>query len=145
MNYRTKKPQIVNDFGGEKTMIFIGYCQECTNTVYGYEGDEGPDPRGKIAPNHCASYLIASEYGMEGSDVVICYACADTRTRYDHAVKIAKQKWDAESKTYQIIRFFRDSNTRKIIKTGLTYAEAKEHCSDKSTSGDGWFDGFEEE
>lgn len=51
-----------------------------------------------------------------------------------------------EPKTYTIIRHYSDINAdREIIKTGLTLAEAREHCQDPSTEGDGWFDGFEEE
>jgi len=46
--------------------------------------------------------------------------------------------------TYKIIRFrFEGSNT--TIKTGLTLEEAKEHCNDPETSGEGWFDGFNKE
>ena len=46
--------------------------------------------------------------------------------------------------TYKIIRFsFMKSN--KVIKRGLTLEEAQEHCSKNSTSGDGWFDGYEKE
>ena len=44
-----------------------------------------------------------------------------------------------------IIRFFQDGREREIIETGLTLEEAKEHCSDPDSAGDGWFDGFEEE
>ncbi len=49
-------------------------------------------------------------------------------------------------KTYKIIRFYRNGNkNRKTIKTGLSFEEAKEHCTREDTHGDGWFDGFEEE
>ena len=50
-------------------------------------------------------------------------------------------------KTYKIIRFYRESHkASKIIKKGLTLAEAKEHCNDPSTEKEGvWFDGFESE
>ena len=48
--------------------------------------------------------------------------------------------------TFQIIRFTRDgSETPKVIETGLTKAEAKEHCSRNETRGDNWFDGFQKE
>lgn len=63
--------------------------------------------------------------------------------------------------TYKIVRFFRD-NPRKnfTLRTGLTLAEAQEHCSDPETSSstctfdDGkirtahngpWFEGFTKE
>jgi hypothetical protein len=47
--------------------------------------------------------------------------------------------------TYKIIRFFRDwDKASKVIKRGLTLAEAKEHCNDPSTQKEGvWFDGYE--
>lgn len=47
-------------------------------------------------------------------------------------------------KRYKIIRFFRGSDRRRIIQTGLTLEEAQAHCSLESTHGDGWFDGYEE-
>ena len=62
--------------------------------------------------------------------------------------------------TYKVIRFFRDSDKRMVIKTGLTLEEAREHCSDPETSSSTasgiveialtknfgpWFDGYSEE
>ena len=50
--------------------------------------------------------------------------------------------------TYKIIRF-RCEGLNRVIKTGLTLEEAKEHCSLKSThnmkgkSNTWWFDGYE--
>ena len=47
--------------------------------------------------------------------------------------------------TYSIIRIFNPRLRRKskIIKTGLTLKEAKEHCQDSSTKKEGkWFDGY---
>ena len=48
---------------------------------------------------------------------------------------------------FKIIRFKRDPKTgdvsQRIIKTGLTEAEAKEHCSREDTHGENWFDGFD--
>jgi hypothetical protein len=68
---------------------------------------------------------------------------------------------DDETKTYRIIRFYKNNAIRRdVIKKGLTKEEAKEHCKDKESSsatatsswaesvtkdlGD-WFDGWEEE
>jgi hypothetical protein len=50
-------------------------------------------------------------------------------------------------KTYKIIRFYRDSDKREVIETGLTYEEAMDHCNDPDTSNseEGWFDGKEVE
>lgn len=62
--------------------------------------------------------------------------------------------------TYKIVRMFRDSNKRMIVKTGLSLEEAQEHCRDPETSSrtatglveqsltrnfGPWFDGYEEE
>lgn len=62
--------------------------------------------------------------------------------------------------TYKVIRFFRDSSRRFTVKTGLTKAEAQEHCNDPETSSSTctnaegkrrtaqsgpWFDGWTEE
>ena len=62
--------------------------------------------------------------------------------------------------TYKVIRMFRDSSKRMIIKTGLTLEEAQKHCRDPETSSKTasgmvelaltknfgpWFDGYESE
>lgn len=55
----------------------------------------------------------------------------------------------AMSKTYEIVRFYAEDghpDHGKIIKSGLTIEEAKEHCQDPDTEEKGvWFDGFREE
>lgn len=48
-------------------------------------------------------------------------------------------------KTYEIVRFFKDGDSNRIIFRGLTLEEAQEHCKDPKTSGEGWFDGYREE
>ncbi len=50
-------------------------------------------------------------------------------------------------KTYEIVRFYSDSNkAQKVQKQGLTLEEAQEHCSLESTHEAGvWFDGYREE
>lgn len=49
-----------------------------------------------------------------------------------------------EEFTYQIIRFYKDGR-REVVETDLSLQEAKDHCADKSTCGNDWFDGFEKE
>lgn len=47
--------------------------------------------------------------------------------------------------TYSIVRFFRDINRDcETVLTGLTLAEAKEHCLAPFTRGESWFDGYVE-
>jgi len=47
-----------------------------------------------------------------------------------------------EPRIYRIYRFRRSGN-RKVIRNNVTLTEASNHCSDPTTSGDGWFDGFD--
>ena len=51
--------------------------------------------------------------------------------------------------TYKIVRKHRDMNhpdNNRVIKTGLTLEEAREHCNDPATSEKGvWFDVYCEE
>ena len=47
--------------------------------------------------------------------------------------------------TYKIIRFYKDSDKRRVIARGLTKEAAQAHCKDPKTRGDHWFDGYEEE
>jgi len=53
-----------------------------------------------------------------------------------------------EEKTYRIVRKYQDTghpDHDKEIDSGLSLKEAREHCSDPDTSGDGWMDVFYEE
>ncbi len=56
---------------------------------------------------------------------------------------------ELEESTYKIVRIHGKTDKRRTLKTGLTLEEAKEHCSDRSTTGtdvDGpWMDCFYEE
>ena len=47
-------------------------------------------------------------------------------------------------KTYKIIRF-RFNGSPRTLKKGLTLEQARAHCQDEKTSGEGWFDGYESE
>jgi len=48
------------------------------------------------------------------------------------------------TETYRIVRY-KFGETKEIQQTGLTLKEAKKHCQRADTSGDGWFDGYEQE
>lgn len=50
-----------------------------------------------------------------------------------------------ETRTFQIIRYWRDpARESEVIQTGLTEAEARQHCQDPTTADPNreWFDGF---
>ena len=48
-----------------------------------------------------------------------------------------------EMPTYEIVRFYmEDGKPEKVILTGLTLEEAKDHCNDPGTKGYNWFDGW---
>ena len=73
-------------------------------------------------------------YGNDGQ--CLCEDCWDA---------VVDEEQIAEPKSYKIIRFFRDDDKpNKVILTGLTLEQAQNHCQDPDTSGDGWFDGYEE-
>ena len=40
---------------------------------------------------------------------------------------------------------YQDNRPTKTIKTGLTLEQAQTHCQNPSTSGEGWFDGYNSE
>ena len=46
--------------------------------------------------------------------------------------------------TYKIVRY-RQNGKNTVIKHGLSLEEAKEHCQDEETRGEGYFDGYTEE
>tara|TARA_B100000073_G_scaffold267591_1_gene227179 strand:- start:25 stop:210 length:186 start_codon:yes stop_codon:yes gene_type:complete len=49
-------------------------------------------------------------------------------------------------KTYRIVRYYYDRNKdNKVLLTGVTLEQARNHCNSKLTAGDGWFDGYTEE
>ena len=45
---------------------------------------------------------------------------------------------------YKIVRMYRDDRPSKIMYTGFTLEQAQAHCQNPNTSGDGWFDAYEE-
>lgn len=48
--------------------------------------------------------------------------------------------------TYKITRFYMDlDRPSKVILTGLTLNEARDHCRREDTHSDEWFDGYEQE
>jgi len=62
--------------------------------------------------------------------------------------------------TYKVERFYKDHDVRQAVRTGLTLAQAREHCADPETSSStcttaaghartnahgAWFEGFNRE
>ena len=73
--------------------------------------------------------------------------------------KVVAEADDSE-KTYKIVRFYKEDHPKEVIKTGLSFEEAQEHCNDNETSSSTcekpqnvartekmgeWFDGYTEE
>lgn len=52
-----------------------------------------------------------------------------------------------DERTYEIVRYYHPSQNKgsEVVKSGLTLEEAREHCNDKSTATDEYFDGYREE
>lgn len=44
---------------------------------------------------------------------------------------------------YRIVRHYKDSFSKRTIKSRLSLAEAQNHCSREDTRGPGWFDGYD--
>ena len=127
------------------------FCEECDEYV---------------PTSHCS--VEDSVLDVDGMEIeeskVICNVCDENSDEdnwedntcgwYENEKKYGVQKFTKPStdprgeekpKTYKIIRFFQDSEKpNKVILTGLTLEQAQNHCSDPDTSGDGWFDGYDE-
>ena len=73
-----------------------GLCVVDGRRVYRELNGHDPDPRGELGINRSAYSLVASEFGMVGPDVILCYACAQERTRYERGVAYAKGVWKAK-------------------------------------------------
>jgi len=73
---------------------------------------------------------------------------------------IAEDEEESSDKTYKIIRFYQKLHPKEVVKTGLSFEEAQEHCNDPETSSrtcekpqnvartekmGEWFDGYYEE
>jgi hypothetical protein len=55
-----------------------------------------------------------------------------------------KESRGTTMKTYKIVRF-KFKGEKRVIKRGLTLEEARKHCNNGASSGDGWFDGYTQE
>jgi hypothetical protein len=94
MTREQKKKQLE---GFRQTYIDAGRCNLCASCVFSEPDGSDPDPRGELGIKHAAATLVASEFGMQGADVVFCYDCLQTRETYDRAVVIAQRKWKAKN------------------------------------------------
>lgn len=88
--------------------------------------------------------MVAGLKDNEGGDFVMASASDEDEPEPDEAEDPIE-----DEATYKIVRFFKGDSPAKVKKTGLTLAEAKEHCADpKSRSvddGQTWFEGFTRE
>lgn len=63
---------------------------------------------------------------------------------YNTAQAEQEARLQALDATYKVVRF-RFEGDNEVIHTGLTLDEAREHCNNSETHGEGWFDGYEVE
>ena len=61
-----------------------------------------------------------------------------------HVERLNKGGKEMKEEEYKIMRY-KQNGKSKVIKIGLTLQEAREHCNDPLTSGEGWFDGYTKE
>ncbi len=101
--------------------------------------------------NNFVEMTLVNEWDDEKAGVAIRDFVTGRQTEYPD-VDLAEVNWVelVESQrrravTYTIKRFYQDNRETEIIATGQSLEDAKAHCSDPDTKGDGWFDGFEEE
>jgi hypothetical protein len=96
----------------------------------------------------------ADQYGYERTDPQArrTYNAVASQTERLHALLgedfdavVYGEDEDEDETTYKIVRFYQDDRPSEVIETGLTLAEAQEHCRREDTHGDGWFDGHTEE
>ena len=58
-----------------------------------------------------------------------------------------EDSYDYDGAIYRVVRYYGpgDGRPNQVRQTGLTLAQAKAHCSDPASKGNGWFDGFTRE
>lgn len=116
---------------------YAGGCVVCGRRTFQLSSDYGkvwnkihwydPDPRGAIPEGNCSHFLVASEYDMIGQDVPMCFACSNTREKYEQGLKIAREQWFTKIETITVIgrRWFDKVNgntyfTARILINGRT-------------------------
>ena len=99
---------------------------------------------------------LAESYVTKARKYAIYYRGARSGVVYSpsmpspkNPVPKALKEWLAKRSgghTYKIVRFHQDKGRKqRVIKRGLTLAEAKKHCSNPKSRGKTWFDGFTKE
>lgn len=76
---------------------FAGRCVIDGRRVYRELDGSDPDPRGELGITRSAYSLVASEYGMAGDDVLLCYACAQESDRNAQGVEYGKRIWKEQA------------------------------------------------
>lgn len=102
LSWRTRKDQFFQSFGCGQThtIKFMGTCEVCGRSVYshGCAGEtpchdrieSPPDPRGIIPVGHCFHFYEASEYDMQGRNLIVCYDCSQDGEKYRGIINAAK-------------------------------------------------------
>lgn len=101
LNWRTDQDQIFFSQWENRDVLvkFAGPCAVCQSRTYSPCSEDGrpydPDPRGTFVQQHASAHLLASEYSMNGPDVVLCFECSNTREKYERGLAIARAQWAA--------------------------------------------------
>lgn len=53
------------------------------------------------------------------------------------------KEYTPEPRIYRIIRYYKISARRRVIRNNITLTEAQNHCHRPDTKGPGWFDGYD--
>lgn len=75
-------------------------------------------------------------------------AYRDNEPEYPHRLIQRRVLKEKEKKTglYNVVRFYRSGRRNKIIRRGVSLAEAQLHCNDPKTRKENvWFDGYTEQ
>lgn len=87
--------QTYRDWGGQRVARMVGNCIVCGTSTWSLD-DGGNDPRGMLGYSVVYT-LVASERGAQGSDVCLCYGCADSGQMFTRGEDRAREVWAWEA------------------------------------------------
>lgn len=75
----------------ERRCQYYGDCITCGRRCYGFTDGEN-DPRGVLG-DHAVSMIYASDYDMNGEDVIACFLCQNDYDLYNRGLRLAEKIW----------------------------------------------------